>query len=110
MLYSVEITKEIAMVFKEYLTNEYIAKKFNSQFDLVNFAVKLAEHKIRSGVGSEFSMELNPALEVIDELAFINPNDTSFEDLMEEKEEEEELEDFEEDKPKKKRKVQSVKK
>lgn len=94
------------MFFKEYLTNEYIAKKFNSQFDLVNFAVKLAEHKIKAGVGSEFSDELNPALEVIDELSFIDPNETKFDDY---EEEEEEAEEKNEDKPKKKRKVQAAK-
>jgi DNA-directed RNA polymerase subunit omega len=101
------------MVFKEYLTNEFIAKKFNSQFDLVNFAVRLAEHKIKSGTHSEFSEELNPALEIIDELALIDPNDAIYADSSElkihAKEEVEEEEDAEE-KPKKKRKNQTVKK
>lgn len=37
------------MDLKEYLTNEKIAKKFTSQFELVNYAIKLAENMIVTG-------------------------------------------------------------
>lgn len=37
------------MEFKTPLTNEKIRKKFKSQFDLVNYAIKLAENMIRTG-------------------------------------------------------------
>ncbi len=34
---------------KETLTNENLFKKYKNQFDLVNTAIKLAEHAIKSG-------------------------------------------------------------
>lgn len=34
---------------KELLTNESIRKKFKSQFELVNYAIKLSEQMIQSG-------------------------------------------------------------
>lgn len=37
------------MDLKECLTNEKIVKKFTSQFELVNYAIKLAENMIISG-------------------------------------------------------------
>lgn len=37
------------MEFKVPLTNEKVRKKFKSQFDLVNYAIKLAENMIKTG-------------------------------------------------------------
>lgn len=37
------------MDLKEYLTNEKITKKFTSQFELVNYAIRLAENMIVTG-------------------------------------------------------------
>ena len=36
----------------ESMTNEEMVKKFSSQFDLVNYAIKVAEWQIRSGTDS----------------------------------------------------------
>lgn len=55
---------------KEHLTNEYLGKKFISQFELVNHAIKVAEHLIHSGRGSAVKTDLeNPALISIAEIA-----------------------------------------
>lgn len=34
---------------REALTNEFLRKKFKSQFDLVNYAIKRAEYAVKSG-------------------------------------------------------------
>lgn len=55
---------------KEHLTNEYLGKKFISQFELVNHAIKVAEHLIHSGRGSAVKTDIeNPALISIAEIA-----------------------------------------
>lgn len=54
---------------KEYLTNEGISKKFNSSFELVNYAIRLAENMIQSGRGPRVRSESNnKALLVIEEI------------------------------------------
>lgn len=47
---------------KEDLTNEKVGKKFSNQFEAVNFAIAIAERKIKSG------HEVNGAAEVINEV------------------------------------------
>lgn len=48
---------------KEPLTNEFIRDKFKNQFELVSYAIKLAEQKIRRGSESE-----NVAVDIIDDI------------------------------------------
>ncbi len=51
-------------------TNEEITKKFKSKFELVNYAIKLAENMILTGRKSQVDeSEQNPALNVIREIA-----------------------------------------
>ncbi len=55
---------------KERLTNELFKNKFNSQFDLVNYAIKLADNLIKTGRASEITNEnQNPALIILSEIA-----------------------------------------
>lgn len=42
---------------KETITNEKIRKKFKNQFDLVNYAIKLAENMIKSGRDARVKVE-----------------------------------------------------
>ena len=51
------------MEMKEPLTNEFIREKFNNQFELVNYAIKLSEQMIRRGMESE-----NVAVDIIDDI------------------------------------------
>ena len=51
------------------LTNEKKYKKFKSQFDLVNFAINLAESKIRSGKEAEDTLDgQNITLDILSEI------------------------------------------
>ena len=64
---------------KKFLTNEKISKKFNSQFELVNYAIKLAENMILSGrEGRVRTDSQNHALQVIAEIIY---NKDQFEEL-----------------------------
>lgn len=57
------------MDIKEPLTNESIRKKFKSQFELVNYAIKLADQLIRSGRSSRVHIDnQNPAIIIIEEI------------------------------------------
>lgn len=52
------------------LTNEKVRDKFKSQFELVNYAIKLAENMIRTGRGPRIKIETqNPALQILGEIA-----------------------------------------
>lgn len=54
---------------KEYLTNENLRKKFNSQFDLVNYAISLAENMILSGRDSRVQLDTqNRATQLLAEI------------------------------------------
>lgn len=54
---------------KESLTNESIRKKFKSQFELVNYAIKLSEQMIQSGRAPLVLTESeNPAVIIIEEI------------------------------------------
>jgi hypothetical protein len=62
-------------------TNEKLAKKFKSQFDLVNYAIKLAENMIKSGRASRVRTPIqNRAFQI---LAEINIGLDRFDDIVE---------------------------
>lgn len=57
------------MELKDYLTNEKVRKKFSSQFDLVNYAIKLAANMIMSGRDSRVKIDSqNRAMQVLSEI------------------------------------------
>lgn len=52
------------------LTNEEISKRFNNQFDLVNYAIGLATNMIQTGRDPRVKMNTeNPALLILEEIA-----------------------------------------
>lgn len=52
------------------LTNERVRDKFKSQFELVNYAIRLAENMIKSGRGPRIKIDTrNPALQILGEIA-----------------------------------------
>lgn len=54
---------------KDRFTNEELARKFKSNFDLVNYAIKLAENMIRTGRDARIKSEVqNKALLVLEEI------------------------------------------
>lgn len=56
-------------VIKDVLTNEKLKKRFASQFDLVNYAIKLAAQMIQSGRAPKIGSEvMNVALVIMAEL------------------------------------------
>jgi hypothetical protein len=57
------------MELKEYLTNEKITKKFSSQFELVNYAIKLAENMMLTGREARVKTNTqNRSLQVLGEI------------------------------------------
>lgn len=57
------------MDLKDYLTNEKIRKKFGNQFDLVNYAIKLAENMILTGRDPRVKTDSqNRSLQVLTEI------------------------------------------
>lgn len=74
------------MDLKECLTNEKIAKKFSSQFELVNYAIKLAENMIVTGRDPRVRTNTqNRSLQVLSEI--LNNKDRLDEVIVEEIEE-----------------------
>ena len=68
------------MDLKECLTNEKIRKKFNSQFELVNYAIRLAENMIKSGREPRVKIDSkNRALQILSEI--LNNKDR-FDDIV----------------------------
>ena len=68
------------MDLKECLTNEKIRKKFNSQFELVNYAIRLAENMIKSGREPRVKTDSkNRALQILSEI--LNNKDR-FDDII----------------------------
>lgn len=68
------------MDLKECLTNEKIRKKFVNQFELVNYAIKLAENMILSGRDPRVKIDSqNRALQVLSEI--LNNKD-KFDDIF----------------------------
>lgn len=54
---------------RQILTNEKFRTKFSSQFDLVNYAIKLTENMIRSGRQPRVKTDVqNPALHALEEI------------------------------------------
>lgn len=52
------------------LTNEEISKKFKNQFDMVNFAIKMATQKIKSGRPSRVKSDVeNQVYQILEEIA-----------------------------------------
>lgn len=54
---------------KDSFTNEKLSKKFVSQFDLVNYAIRLAENMIRTGREPRVKAEGNRAVQILAEIA-----------------------------------------
>lgn len=58
------------MDLKDFLTNEKLTKKFKSQFELVNYAIKLAENMIKTGRDARVKTDLqNRAMQILAEIA-----------------------------------------
>jgi DNA-directed RNA polymerase subunit omega len=54
---------------KERLTNELLKHKFKSQFDLVRYAIRLAENMIKTGREPRVDIDIeNPAMEILAEI------------------------------------------
>jgi DNA-directed RNA polymerase subunit omega len=54
---------------KVHLTNEEVASKFKSNFDLVNYAIKLAENMIKTGRDARVKSEIqNRAMLILEEI------------------------------------------
>jgi DNA-directed RNA polymerase subunit omega len=88
------------------LTNEIVTKKFQNQFDLVNYAISVATHLIESGRDTQaHSWTENPALQALDE---IESGRDKFEEIDVEEEEEEVV--FEEEVTPKKRQSKKAEK
>lgn len=57
------------MDLKDYLTNEKVRKKFTSQFDLVNYAIRLATNMIMTGRDARVKVDSqNRAMHVMSEI------------------------------------------
>ncbi len=57
------------MDYTDHLTNEQLKKKFKSQFELVSYAIKLAENMIRTGRAARIKSESqNPAMLTLGEI------------------------------------------
>lgn len=55
---------------KNELTTEDLKKKFTSQFELVNYAIRLAENMIKSGRGPRMKTDIqNRSLQILEEIA-----------------------------------------
>ena len=71
------------MDLKDYLTNEKISKKFKSQFELVSYAIRLAENMIRTGRDCRIKTDVqNRSMQVLSEI--LNNKDR-FDEIIEEK-------------------------
>lgn len=54
---------------ENFITNEVINKKFKNQFELVNYAISIAENMLKSGREARSTiLSQNKALQVIDEI------------------------------------------
>ena len=72
------------MDLKNYLTNEKVRKKFVSQFDLVNYAIKLAANMIQTGRDSRVKVDSqNRSMHILSEI--LNDKDHFDEIIVREK-------------------------
>jgi hypothetical protein len=70
------------MDLKENLTNEKVKKKFSSQFELVNYAIKLATNMIMTGRDCRVKIDSqNRAMQILSEI--LNDKD-HFDEIVEE--------------------------
>lgn len=77
---------------KESLTNEQLRLKCKSQFELVNYAIRLAEHFIKSGrEPSPSSGTKNLSLQILAEIADVKNNLEKLPEFVPEYQEEEKL-------------------
>lgn len=57
------------MMEKEDLTNEKLSKQFTNQFDLVNYAIKLADNYIKTGRPPRVKVDVeNPVIQILAEI------------------------------------------
>lgn len=57
-------------IYRDSLTNEKITKKFENQFDLVNYAIRLAENMIYTGRDARVRVDCqNRAMQILGEIA-----------------------------------------
>lgn len=83
------------MEFKERITNEQIRVKFKSQFDLVRYAIRLAENMILTGRESRVKSDTkNRAMQILEEIAL---GKDQFDDIP--VKQESETSDFRQNKP-----------
>lgn len=55
--------------FQEPITTEILSKKFINQFDLVNYAIRLADNMLKSGRPPRVAVDTdNPAVQVLGEI------------------------------------------
>lgn len=55
--------------FQEPITTEILSKRFINQFDLVNYAIRLADNMIKSGRPPRVAVDNdNPAVQVLEEI------------------------------------------
>lgn len=64
---------------KENLTTEQLRQKFKSQFELVNYSIRLAENMIKTGRGPRVKIEIQSAAMQV--LAEIQAGKDQFDDL-----------------------------
>lgn len=55
---------------RDYLTSERLRKRFISQFDLVNYAIRIAKNWVETGRDINVSTDIqNPAFNILEEIA-----------------------------------------
>lgn len=55
---------------RDQLTNEVVSKKFTNQFEMVNFAIKMATQKLKSGRACRVKTDVeNQVYQVLEEIA-----------------------------------------
>lgn len=55
--------------FKNFLTSEELSKKFINPFDLVNYAIRLADNMLKSGRPPRINVDTdNPAVQILEEI------------------------------------------
>jgi len=73
---------ENIMEMKDFITTEEIRKKFKSQFDLVTYAIRLAENMIKTGRDPRVKLDMqNRAMQILGEIA---EGKDKFDDIPEE--------------------------
>lgn len=77
--------------FKDQLTNESLLKRFNNQFELVQYAINLAENSIKRGREPDvFTDSQNMAYQILAEIAVHKDDLSKLDEVCQEEPEEEE--------------------